>query len=71
MPRAWSKKDERQYKHIVESEAKEGRSAQVAKRIAAATVNKQRVKEGRAKTAGGSKGRAGARAGRSRATRSS
>ncbi len=50
MPKAWSKKDERQYGHIKSAEAKEGRSAKVAKRIAAATVNKQRVKEGRAKT---------------------
>lgn len=67
MPRAWSKKDERQYKHIVESEGKEGRSAKVAKRIAAATVNKQRAKEGRAKTVGRAKTRAGARSGRARA----
>ncbi len=49
MPKVWSKKDERQYKHIVESEAKGGRSAKVSERIAAATVNKQRAKEGRTK----------------------
>ena len=49
MPKAWSSKDERQYKHIKESEKKEGRSAKVAKRIAAATVNKQRSSEGRTK----------------------
>jgi plasmid stabilization system protein ParE len=48
MPRAWSNKDERQYKHIRDTEErKEGRSPTVAKRIAAATVNKQRSEEGR------------------------
>jgi hypothetical protein len=52
MPKAWSSKDERQYKHIRESEAKEGRSPKAAKRIAAATVNKQRSSEGRAKSRG-------------------
>ncbi len=50
MPKAWSKKDERQYEHVKESESKEGRSSKTAKRIAAATVNKQRRKEGRTKT---------------------
>lgn len=50
MPKAWSSKDERQYKHIRDSESKEGRSPTVAKRIASATVNKQRRKEGRTKT---------------------
>lgn len=49
MPKAWSDKDERQYKHVKESESKRGRSAKVAKRIAAATVNKQRSSEGRTK----------------------
>lgn len=50
MPRAWSKKDERQYEHIKES-AKErgGRSAKRAEEIAARTVNKQRKREGRTK----------------------
>ncbi len=67
MPRAWSKKDERQYKHIVESEGQEGRSAKVAKRIAAATVNKQRAKEGRTKTVGRAKTKSAAGAVRSRA----
>lgn len=50
MPKAWTDKDERQYKHIKASEKKEGRSAKVAERIAAATVNKQRSSEGRTKT---------------------
>jgi hypothetical protein len=51
-PEAWSDKDERQYEHIKDSEKKEGRSTKRAKSIAAATVNKQRSKEGRTKTAG-------------------
>lgn len=49
MPEAWSNKDERQYEHIKAGEKKRGRSAKVAKRIAAATVNKQRSSEGRTK----------------------
>ncbi len=49
MPKAWSKKDERQYEHIKKSEKDEGRSTERAKEIAAATVNKQRKKEGRTK----------------------
>jgi hypothetical protein len=55
MPEAWSNKDERQYEHIKESATKEGRSAKTAKRIAAATVNKGRAKEGRTKTKGAAK----------------
>jgi hypothetical protein len=51
-PKGWSKKDERQYEHVKESEKKEGRSIKRAKSIAAATVNKQRSKEGRTKTGG-------------------
>jgi hypothetical protein len=47
MPESWSKKDERQYEHIKKSAKSGGRSAKTAKRIAAATVNKQRSKEGR------------------------
>ena len=49
MPKAWSNKDERQYEHIKDSEKEEGRSTKTAKRIAAATVNKQRSEEGRTK----------------------
>jgi hypothetical protein len=37
-----SRKRTRQYEHIKESARKSGRSTKVAKRIAAATVNKQR-----------------------------
>lgn len=47
MPKAWSKKDERQYEHVKESELEQGRSEERAKEIAARTVNKQRSKEGR------------------------
>jgi hypothetical protein len=38
---AWSAKRERQYKHVKESEKKQGRSTKRAKEIAARTVNKQ------------------------------
>ena len=50
MPEAWSNKDERQYEHIKDSAKKRGRSTKTAKRIAAATVNKERSSEGRTKT---------------------
>jgi len=43
----WTKKDERQYEHIKKSEKERGRSQDRAEEIAAATVNKQRSKEGR------------------------
>jgi len=46
---AWSAKRERQYKHIVASEKKEGRSTKRAKEIAARTVNKTRAQTGEAK----------------------
>ena len=49
MPKAWSDKDERQYEHIKSSAKKKGRSTKTAKRIAAATVNKERSEEGRTK----------------------
>ncbi len=49
MPKSWSDKDERQYKHVKESEKEQGRSEERAKEIAARTVNKQRAKEGRTK----------------------
>lgn len=39
-------KRKRQYKHVLESEKKEGRSEKTAKRIAMATVNKTRRKKG-------------------------
>jgi hypothetical protein len=47
----WSKKRERQYEHIVESERKHGRSKDVAEEIAARTVNKERAREGESRTA--------------------
>ena len=47
MPKAWSSKDERQYKKIKASEQERGASEDEAGRIAAATVNKQRRTEGR------------------------
>lgn len=43
----WSKKDERQYAHIKQSEKDRGKSNDLAQEIAARTVNKQRRKEGR------------------------
>jgi hypothetical protein len=51
MPRAWSKKRERQYEHIKEGAQEHGRSAKTAKRVAAATVNKARARSGESKTA--------------------
>ena len=41
MPKAWTKKEERQYEHIKTSAQKRGKGAR-AKEIAARTVNKQR-----------------------------
>lgn len=47
MPKSWSEKDERQYKHIKKSEKDRGKSEDRAEEIAARTVNKQRRSEGR------------------------
>jgi hypothetical protein len=47
----WSKKRERQYQHIKESERKEGRSEKVAEEIAARTVNKERARTGESRKA--------------------
>lgn len=49
MPAAWSRKDERQYEHILSScrQGDRRRSLRTCKRMAAATVNKQRRREGR------------------------
>jgi len=47
MPRAWTEKDERQYKHIVKSAPDDGKGEERAKEIAARTVNKQRREDGR------------------------
>ncbi len=50
MPRAWSKKRERQYKHIRDSLEDQGKSEDQAQEIAARTVNKTRAQEGEAAT---------------------
>lgn len=47
MPEAWSKKDERMYDHIKESNEERGMGEDRAEEIAARTVNKQRREEGR------------------------
>ncbi len=38
MPKSWTKKDERQYEHVKESERQQGRSKERAEEIAARTV---------------------------------
>lgn len=48
---AWNQKEERQYKHILEGEEESGRSEKTAKRIAAATVNKERARRAETRTA--------------------
>jgi hypothetical protein len=48
---SWSKKRERQYQHVKESERKQGRSLAVAEEIAARTVNKERARKGESRTA--------------------
>ncbi|HYH82334.1 MAG TPA: Rho termination factor N-terminal domain-containing protein [Longimicrobium sp.] len=47
MPRAWSKKDERLFEHVKESELDRGLDPARAEEIAGRTVNKQRRLEGR------------------------
>ena len=47
---AWSKKRERQYKHVKESVKERGASEKKAEEIAARTVNKERARAGEAKT---------------------
>lgn len=47
MPEAWTAKDERQYERILESCSRQGRMKQECKRMAAATVNKTRRRQGR------------------------
>lgn len=44
---SWSKKDERMYEHVKESELERGLKEDKAEEIAARTVNKQRREEGR------------------------
>lgn len=46
MPKSWTNKEERMYKHIVDSEKDEGASTRRAKEIAARTVNKTRRERG-------------------------
>ena len=48
--KAWSNKRERQYEHIKAGAKKQGKSTRTAKRIAAATVNKERARKGESKT---------------------
>lgn len=43
----WSRKDERMYEHVKDSELERGVKEDRAKEIAARTVNKQRREEGR------------------------
>lgn len=47
MPKAWSKKDERQFEHVKESELDRGVSEDTAEEIAGRTVNKTRREQGR------------------------
>jgi hypothetical protein len=49
MPKAWSKKRERQYEHIKEGLLEKGESEDTAEEIAARTVNKTRAQAGEAK----------------------
>ena len=51
MPQAWNKKRERQYEHIKSSQEKQGKSKRTAKRVAAATVNKERARSGESRQA--------------------
>jgi hypothetical protein len=46
---AWSKKRERQYKHVKQSVKSSGASEKKAEEIAARTVNKERARAGEAK----------------------
>ena len=48
---AWSKKRERQYKHIKEGLRERGESEDKAEEIAARTVNKERARAGESRTA--------------------
>jgi hypothetical protein len=47
--KAWTKKRERQYKHIKRGLRRRGRSPGLAEEIAARTVNKERARKGEAK----------------------
>ncbi|RBP99254.1 hypothetical protein CRD59_04885 [Bifidobacterium xylocopae] len=45
----WSDKDQKQFQHIETSEQERGQDEKTAERIAAATVNKERSRQGRTK----------------------
>jgi len=47
----WTEKQERKYEHIKDSTKDQGKPTKTAKRIAAATVNKERARKGQSKTA--------------------
>ena len=49
--KAWSRKRERQYRHIKQGLKESGRSESIAEEIAARTVNKERARAGEAKQA--------------------
>ncbi|MBY8857178.1 plasmid stabilization protein [Nocardia sp. CA2R105] len=51
MPEAWTDKQEREYRHIRDSEKSRGASKRRAEEIAARTVNKNRAQSGRTRTA--------------------
>jgi len=51
MPRAWSRKRERQYEHVKEGLLDRGETEDTAEEIAARTVNKERAQAGEAKQA--------------------
>ena len=56
MPQSsWTKKRERQYQHVKESELEMGRSEDRAEEIAARTVNKTRQEKGETKNQGSTK----------------
>ena len=48
---AWSQKRDRQYEHIKEGLLERGRDEDTAEEIAARTVNKERARDGEARTA--------------------
>jgi hypothetical protein len=50
VPKKWSAKRERQYKHIKEGLEEHGRSEELAEEIAARTVNKERARAGESET---------------------
>ncbi|THV29526.1 plasmid stabilization protein [Glycomyces paridis] len=49
--RQWTDKEERRYRHIRDSVEERGEDEDTAEEIAARTVNKQRAREGKTKTA--------------------